>query len=359
MRLDGDDYFGKNNLAPRLSLNYLTPTDKRWQSKLTFGANRYYGRNLIAYKFAAIRSHDRIIYTKPGGATDWTMTGGGVFAGGAAYTSTDFTKLKTPYDDEFMVALSQNLGFLNATLKYIRRNGKRQLTQELNAANQEVWGNGGSSKADLVSLELKNIEPISTLGVGHLYQLNVDYSDARRTYNVNSSYYNTSTSYVSYNGERMRYADMPTQIYKQPFVIRLTTTHAFKVGALGVNFNNFFRLRSKYDRIVYEGAGSGTCSATNPTACDQYSKMSFKNSFNWDMRLGFELAMPKSNVLYVNFDIYNVLNSKNLTTIGLEDGALLSAGAVPMVSGTGIPSSASVLTYELGRQFWVQIGYKF
>ena len=351
LRLDGDDYLKKHTLAPRFSLNYLTPTDKSLQSKLTFGANRYYARNLIGYKYRAIMNDNREIYRRVDANSPWTLNSISPMTTGA-YRDTDFSKLKVPYDDELMVAFSQNLGPLNATVKYIHRDGKKQITQELNESNAEVWGNGGKTKADLISFELKNIEPINTFGVGHLYQLNVDYSDTRRTYNTFSSYYNL-TELVAYNGEVMSYANMPSQIYKQPFMIRLTTTHALKLGAVGVNFNNFFRLRSKYDRVVFEKSSTATnanpCSATNPSVCEQYSKMSFKSAFNWDMRLGFEVDIYKGNALYVNFDIYNVLNSKNLTTIGLEDGALLNDGR----------TSAGVLTYELGRQFWTQIGYKW
>ena len=346
LRLDGDDYLKKHTLAPRFSLNYLTPTDKSLQSKLTFGANRYYARNLIGYKYRAIMNDNREIYRRVDANSPWTLSSISPMTTGA-YRDTDFSKLKVPYDDELMVAFSQNLGLLNATVKYIHRDGKKQITQELNENNAEVWGNGGKTKADLISFELKNIEPINTFGVGHLYQLAVDYSDVRRTYDIYNSSYNLTTHYVSYNGERMRYADMPKQIYKQPFLLRLTTIHALKLGAVDMNFNNFFRLRGKYDKIVLEKQGSTTC--TTADACDIYNKMSFKSAFNWDMRLGFEVDIYKGNALYVNFDIYNVLNSKNLTTIGLEDGVLLNSGA----------GSASVLTYELGRQFWTQIGYKW
>ena len=77
--------------------------------------------------------------------------------------------------------------------------------------------------------------------------------------------------------------------------------------------------------------------------------MNLQSAFMWDMRIGLEREVWKGSALFVNIDIYNVLNSKNLTTLGVQDGVLLF----------GIPTGTSVLMYEMGRSFWAQVGFKF
>ena len=78
--------------------------------------------------------------------------------------------------------------------------------------------------------------------------------------------------------------------------------------------------------------------------------MRFPGAFTWDMRIGFEVDMWHKNTLYGNLDIYNVLNTQNLTAL---QGSGITGGAV-----TGIASSTAIAVYELGRQFWLQVGYK-
>ena len=56
-----------------------------------------------------------------------------------------------------------------------------------------------------------------------------------------------------------------------------------------------------------------------------------------------------SGNLYVNLDVLNVLDSKKLIPIGVENGVIFN----------DVNANAMVLAYQLGRQFWVQVGYKF
>ena len=98
-------------------------------------------------------------------------------------------------------------------------------------------------------------------------------------------------------------------------------------------WNNLFTARGSYERVIY-------------TASNTYETLKFGGSFNWDMRLGLD-----ANGLYINLDVLNVLDSKKLMPIGAENGALLYYQT--------INSQANILAYELGRQFWLQMGYKF
>lgn len=348
IRIDGDDYFKKHTLAPRFSLSYTTPTKQTYQTQIIFGANRYYARNLLSYKYRAIMTDSRLNYSRQDVNAPWNVTTPTTMITGI-YRQTSFEDLNVPYDDEIMGALVQNFGVISATVKYIHRLGKNQITQGLNTLGNEVWSNEGRTKADIVSLEISQNQPIDTFGLKHNYYLALDYNDTRRTYNTHSVYYSLNDQ-ILYEGTQMSYANMPKQIYKQPFVLRFNTTHSLNIWRTKLNLNNTFRIRGKYDKIVLEDLNATCQNAQGGNiTCESYSKRSFKESFSWDMRLGFESSVYKGNIIYINFDIYNVLNTKNLTTIGLENGVLL----------TGVPSNAGILTYELGRQFWAQVGYKF
>ena len=62
------------------------------------------------------------------------------------------------------------------------------------------------------------------------------------------------------------------------------------------------------------------------------------------MRIGFEVDMYKGNSFFMNLDILNVLDSKNTTILDTN------------YAGT---STTPRLGYEIGRQFWLEFGYRF
>ena len=367
LRLDGDDYMKKHKIAPRFSLSYITPAPKEYQSILAFGANRYYSRNLLTYRFYSDAINNRVAYWRCNQNDAWnelvsgvtpTCSGGspsfGTISNGIVQTGNKIRDLEVPYDDELMGAITQNLGSFSATLKYIHRWGKNQITTSSLASTSEywgstyMWGNDGQSKSDIVSFILQNSIPLDTWGVKHFYLFALDWNNTSRNFNTHSADYDLDDNIV-YNGVFTTYEAMPAQKYNQPLTLKLNTTHTFNLWRTKWLWNNFFSWRGKYQRIILDKLSSGTCNAANTGGCYQFSDKTLGNIFNWDMRLGFEINLYKGQTLYANFDIYNVLGSKNLVSLSGEDGVLLY----------GVPSNAYVLGYSLGRQFWAQVGYKF
>lgn len=82
------------------------------------------------------------------------------------------------------------------------------------------------------------------------------------------------------------------------------------------------------------------------TKVDTFKPYKIKGAFTWDIRLGAEFEIYKRNIMFVNLDVINVLDSKNIAIVDLSNYTP-SAGA----SATPI--------YELGRQFYIELGYKF
>ncbi|MGX3045585.1 TonB-dependent receptor [Helicobacter sp. T3_23-1056] len=361
LRLDGDNYMSKHTLAPRFSLNYVTPAPKDYKTTLTFGANRYYGRNLFSYRLYdndqnLLKSYTRTSADQP--FVESTTTNNSTYR---------FDKLKVPYDDELMGGISQNLKIFKLDFKYIHREGRdeimrrRRSTSGSNANNLPalegyrsdyyIWTNDGKSESNIFSLTIQNLKPITTYGVSHHYLFAFDYTQTNRTYNLLSAdeaYYQDTL--IKYDGKIINYSDRPVENWARPFTLRLTTTHAFKIAKTKWLLNNFFRFRAGYERMVtltrqdtrYDSAFSG----------NQYGKMRFPSAFSWDMRAGFEVDMWRGQTLYFNVDIYNVLDSKIKSTFA-------NSAYQGNTAGSAFMGSAAVAVYEVGRQFWVQVGYKF
>ena len=70
--------------------------------------------------------------------------------------------------------------------------------------------------------------------------------------------------------------------------------------------------------------------------------MNLPGSFTWDMRIGMEIDVKGRNTLFINIDIYNILDTEN---IALASGSYATGALTPI--------------YEVGRQFWFELGYKF
>ena len=127
------------------------------------------------------------------------------------------------------------------------------------------------------------------------------------------------------------------QIYKEPLTFKLSTTHILHYGKMNLSWSNLFTAKGSYKRVIYAGESS-----TN----NAHKTHKFNPSFNWDMRLGLDAGS-----LYINVDVFNVLDSKTVVPIGAENGVYLNA--------SGVSTNAMILAYQLGRQFWLQVGYKF
>ena len=388
LRLDGDNYMSKHTLAPRFSTSYITPTSKDWRTQLTFGANRYYGRNMLTYRIYDADNAEQSLkyYYRTSAQSDWILS-----QADHPITSTIFSKLKVPYDDELMVGITQNLGIFSVSLKYIHRDGKDQIYRtrrdssiprpDLSHSSQSyIYSNGGKSRADVITLTLQNIKPIITHQIAHNYLLSFDYTQSKRDYNP----YLTSTDYnanlfdiVLCEGKLAFYGQCFEQPenFVRPWTLRLTTTHAFALKRTKWIINNFFRFRSGYTRRLqiwnkqykdyqttrpniyqqYQGPGFDA----RFDFLNQYATREIRWAFNWDMRVGVEYNITKSgHIFYVNVDINNVLNLRNETTLTTGSANLDGGGDVASAYNANA-LSYTAKAYELGRQFWVQVGYKF
>ncbi|MGX2971731.1 hypothetical protein ACWIX0_05185, partial [Helicobacter sp. T3_23-1059] len=354
--------------------------------------------NILAYRASASESWDSVVAqgnpcptAQELGATNSFFklsTYNKSCTNATAANDTKFNQLKVPYADEFMGGIAQNIKDFALSVKYIYRKGKdevRRTTRSVLGLEADstrtddyyVYTNGGASTTNIVTLALQHTKPIMTYGIAHFYLLALDYTKVNRNYadyNASMTTPELENELISYQGKIMRYADKPADNFIRPFTLRLNTTHTFQIKRTKILLNNLFRWRSAYHTAV-SVSGTNDCKA-NPTAngCNQrdgidsngdgiiqdgkridtFKKFNIAYAFNWDMRLGFEVDIYKGNTLYMNVDIYNVLNNKNITVYN----AIATSGPTNGQVATSA-SQVTVPIYELGRQFWLQVGYKF
>ncbi|MGX3010626.1 TonB-dependent receptor plug domain-containing protein [Helicobacter sp. 23-1044] len=373
LRLDYDTLMSKATIAPRFSLNYILPYSK-WESgrdfatQLTFGANRYYGRNLFAYKLMDSRS-----------ALQYTLQRNSYISWDNATTTqnkndTNFKKIRVPYSDELMGGITQRIYMFVISAKYIYRAGKDEIRRMCQAPDGSissmnctsnvyieglintrdlrfVYTNEGRSASDIVSLSISNNGGLDFGDVKNNISLAFDWTNVRRNYDD----YDTSMTadelnneMIWYGGQVVSYANKPATNFAQPYTFRLNTTTTFPIKSTKWLWNNFFSWKSPYYAMANIRESTQKfkdLKAQYPEITAAFEKYRVPFSFSWDMRVGFEVDIYKGNTLYVNLDILNVLNNKNLI--------IASATYADNAGATAIP------VYEVGRQFWLQVGYKF
>src|SRR5690606_8352044 len=119
IRLDDDSYMDQTTLAPRLAMQYDLLGNR--QTLLQAGANRYYGRNIAAWRLQEGRN--RLRYNnevRNSLEDDWSV-------GSQALNQVRFNQLDIAYDDELMLGLLQQWQGLEFGVKYVRRKGRDQV----------------------------------------------------------------------------------------------------------------------------------------------------------------------------------------------------------------------------------------
>ncbi len=339
VRIDADDYMEQTTIAPRLAVELDVFGDG--QTLLTAGANRYYGRNLSAYRLrdgvAALQKN----YSRATPTADWVYSS--QVANGAK-----FNQLDVPYDDELTLGISQILWDTELALKYVNRKGRDQISRAWGsqigqpsndtstlAANYYTYYNGGESESETWTLTVTPLRNFTLWGSRTSGQLALDWTD---TTSSGLSDYTTSIGLlyvddpvIQYDGKFMRYSDRPADNYNRPWTARLTTIT--DIPALNLTWTNFLRYRDGYRRM----APTGALVDHDGESVRVWEEKGYSGALNWDLRLAWELPTAKEQAVFVNLDVTNVLDKA-------------------IVSDT---DSDDYVNYEVGRQFMVEVGYRF
>ena len=340
LRVTYDDFMDNVNFAPRTELKYDIFNDN--STVLTAGYNRYFSATLLANKLkeGVSPSYQEQRWTYRNQLQDFQPVSDGT------KTSYNFSELRTPYVDEFVGAVDQSVlgGYLS--LKYIARlsdDGFARESGETEAdgiAYYRLNNNGsGTYQSVQMSYDRKWTNHRITFNVAwqHSITSNDSYEDIFNLEDLDNK--------VVYNGNTIPLSELPKDNYNKPVIVNLAYVGKFFKY---FKFSTFVTFQSPYkelelvDSEYFIGEGAIDPSTGKPTKLSTaaYETKSRGATFIVDCAITFEKLVTELAKVSVSLEINNLFNIKNDT-------------------GSGYGSTTTSSTYEMGRQFWLKVGYVY
>lgn len=329
-RIERDSITDDANIAPRFVTEYdLLADDTNF---VGFGLNRYYGRNLFAYKIYSDMSSHYNTYTRTAPNTAWVQSTN-------ALNDQSNKDYKTPYDDEFSLFYHGDIDNARLNLKYVNRHSKDEIVQvsRPNAGVDAISGldttysyyvNDGKSKTDIVTFSIQNIEPLMVNGLKNNLELALTYTDKKSNFGTYGD--SDITDKVIYNGNVISYSDLPVVTYYTPFTAKLS--HSIETPFINTTLSNFLNFIGKTETLIW-----GWDSAKS---MDTYDTVKFDSYYTWDMRIAYKQPLGKGVQFFANLDINNILNDKHAV-----NGAM--------------SNSKIYYDYATGRNVWLEVGFNW
>ncbi|ENO86923.1 TonB-dependent receptor [Thauera linaloolentis] len=330
-RYDNDDLAPKSTLAPRAAAFWDVFGDQR--TRLELGANRYYSRNFMVYRAQAqrlaLQSTTQLRSLSGGLLTDWSAP-----SMASNWTWYKLGDMKVPYDDERMVGISQKWLGHTWSLKRVLRESRDEMVLHLRSASNFYWDNRGYSDAKTWALSVESDQPIRIGKTLTSLMFGLDHTDLTTSHADYSDTLSELTGgldrIIIYDGKPMAWGSRPAQNYNRPWSARLLLSTDIPSARLTIS--NFFRVRDGFEKMaatdVFVPYGDSTARV--------WEKHKFGTAITWDLRLNWRLPVATGQEAFINLNVDNVLNRKN----EIED-----------IDNDRV--------YEKGRQFWVELGYRF
>ena len=320
VRLDYDDFMHNLNLAPRLAAAFDVFANR--QTVLIAGINRYYADTLLTYKLRE--------GLKPTFQERWSDTDGWYFFR-SSVTNTRYSKLDTPYSDEYVLGLEQLLFGGKAVLKYIRREGRDEFGKTYGEEEDDGYrynslNNNGRSQYESYGLSWERQWRNHYLNINGTYQetdsSNESYDDLLDEEDI--------VEQVWYNGRLVNKKDLPRKDFNRPWVVNLTYIGKFPYG---FTFSGIAKYRSGYKAIqnTYERNPDITLpDDTNPYI---YEKVNRGGAVTVSCQIDWEKKLYLNHSLVLSLEVNNLFNKKS-----------------PVADSDD---------YEIGRQVWAGAEYRF
>lgn len=398
VRYEYNGLMKQHNIAPRFFSDYAFPwsgEDRKFSTHISAGYNRYYGNNFYSYALNDGKERMNIDIYRDDPLTSWDsllaenrecapyeskrengkwvywhykngkrVEGRDTNCVQHYASSTKFDQLKMPYSDEFMVGLSQDLGPITAALQYVRRNGRDEVISAYSDeygpdgikrgkldGYRDTWyryyTNGGKSKTNIVTLDIKNTRPLVWKGIRNNFTLAFDWTQTERNKENYNQYYRNSDyeqPFILYEGTLMHRSQKPQENFTKPYTVKLEANHEWDMLGGKWRLNNLLNFQAGYKSSVTNSKWdrTGREFGLPQDKVSEYRITRIPSSFTWDMKLGAEYDIYKKNKLFFNVDISNVTNKRNITTVKVN-------------------SNTNTVTenYATGRAFWFELGYKY
>lgn len=333
VRVDYDDFTKNLNIAPRLAAKYSLGENK--QHKFKAGLNRYYGNSPLTYKLREARtqgSYEERTLNADNTLGDWVSSR---FIG----TLYQYDQLNTPYNDEWNLGYSFEADMFRVSFDFTHRDGKDLFARErmsIDGDSYYVQNNNGTSEAETFALTLEGTEPFYlsgaqitwSAGVSHnaIFNSHQDFDDTVDEDDINE--------WRIYGGELMRKIDKPADNFNRPILGHFTLSA--DLPAWNLTFSN----RASYNGGYRDYDDVGTRDVVFPgdtvaTTVDVYEVVKFDPAVMFDWIVRYEQPLSAIDSVYAELQIDNVFNE------GRRQG------------------NTSTETYDMGRQFWLEVGMKF
>lgn len=311
LRLSYDDFMGNLNLAPRFAAALDIFGNGR--TVLLTGVNRYYANNLLTYK---LREEVPTTYYET------RLDDGTWIFKSMSSTVTDFQSLKTPYADEFVIGIEQEVFGGKTIFKYIQRDGKNEFAKSVGDKQPDgFWhytlNNNGRSRHESYRISWERQWHNHYLNVNGTYQ---------ETDSSNESYDDLlNDEEVWYNGQAIPKSQLPRKDFNRPWLINV-----LYVGQLpyNVTFSSLIKYRSGYQALQKSGKTHADL------GIPIYEKTKLGGAATINCKIDWRTRTWTRQEFVLSLEILNLLNKKSAS--GEEDNE-----------------------YELGRQFWLGAKYFF
>jgi hypothetical protein len=333
-----DDFMDNLDIAPRLAASFDLFKDRRFM--IIAGWNRYYGRTLLHYKLR--EASQPYIWEKREVSGDTPQPWEEWFSGRNIYK---YSNLKTPYSDETVIGIDNELLGGRLKLNWVRRDGYNEFSKERTDSRQDdgyyhyTMTNLGRSHHDEYTLEWERQTKTAYLGI------NITYQETETTSDSYLDDYETEDldTEVWYDGEVVNIEKIPRQDFNRPWVANLVYSTRLP---LNFTFTNITKYRSGYEglfRIV--DSAEKTALGVPEEIRYAYKNAHKAGSLVFDWRIDWEKKFLNNQRFIISLEIDNVFDKK------VETGD--ASVQVPVT----VPSDEQ--SYELGRQFWLGMTYKF
>lgn len=319
-RLERDGWLDNANVAPRLLAGVKLGADRQY--RLAAGANRYYGKSFLSYR---LREKERSLLIKrernsPDDPFEVVDT----------ERQWQYLDLRTPYDDEYSLGLSGPLWTGQAGIQLVQRRGQEQVRTEYDADREIYWfENSGSSLTHQVDLFWRS--RIMRWN-GSTWAVNATASwmdkETDSTYSSGSGGYLSSLDgdeEVFFEGRRIKRRDLPAGDFATPVSANLDLiTHAWDDRLF---MRNSLALTDGYQYLR-------TLSRDPGTGLKRFEVDEQGSALRWDLSVEYQLMRKASP--YVRVDIVNVTDNDNV-----------------------VRAESGVQLFGVGRQYWLEVGYRF
>ncbi|OOF80786.1 TonB-dependent receptor plug domain-containing protein [Rodentibacter caecimuris] len=307
VRIERDDYLQNNNIAPRFVARY-----KPWEETgLTLGLNRYYGRS-----FASLKLTNEILKINRDTSRKYQ----------------EFTSLKTPYADELSLGFEQKLGNLAFKVNYIHRQNKNRIVLKHDANRVNSYHNGGDFSVDVYTFQINNDQPWQVAKSYWTTSLGFDWLKTKRA-DIGRELDPNEAVYL--DGKLMTRRAMLNKVNSstEDWIARLGVDMA--IPDYHITWSN--KVYMKAPIRSYELLDSDFNDGIS-----RYRSYHYGRHTQWDSGIRWQPTITGNHSVYLQLDILNVLNqtrkSKTVRAISTNDEY-------------GI--------YTPGREFWLEVGYKF